>query len=106
MAAVGTAAAAAARYAAAASSALGEAGGAPGPGPEAAGFGQVLENALAATVRTVKEADAKAVQAIAGAADITEVVTAVMRAELALQTTIAIRDRVIQAYQEVMRTPI
>ncbi|WP_114375045.1 flagellar hook-basal body complex protein FliE [Elioraea thermophila] len=99
-------AAAAARYAAAASAATGETGATPVPGPEAVGFGQVLENALAATVRSVKEADAKAMQAVAGAADITDVVTAVARAELALQTTVAIRDRVIQAYQEVMRMPI
>lgn len=105
MATVGTAAAAA-RYAATSSAALGETGVTPVPGPEAVGFGQVLENALAATVRSVKEADAKATQAIAGAADITDVVTAVARAELALQTTVAIRDRVIQAYQEVMRMPI
>ncbi|MCS6921186.1 MAG: flagellar hook-basal body complex protein FliE [Elioraea sp.] len=100
-------AAAAARYAtAAASAAPGETGVTPLPGPEAVGFGQALENALAATVRSVKEADAKAMQAMAGAADVTDVVTAVARAELALQTTVAIRDRVIQAYQEVMRMPI
>jgi flagellar hook-basal body complex protein FliE len=34
------------------------------------------------------------------------VVLAVARAELALQTTVAIRDRVVQAYQDVMRMPI
>jgi flagellar hook-basal body complex protein FliE len=34
------------------------------------------------------------------------VVQAVSRAELALQTTTAIRDRVVSAYQEIMRMPI
>jgi flagellar hook-basal body complex protein FliE len=34
------------------------------------------------------------------------VVSAVAKAELALQTTVAIRDRVVQAYQDIMRMPI
>jgi flagellar hook-basal body complex protein FliE len=34
------------------------------------------------------------------------VVTALAKAELALQTTVAVRDRVVQAYQEIMRMPI
>jgi flagellar hook-basal body complex protein FliE len=45
-------------------------------------------------------------QGIAGNANLTEVVTAVSRAQLALQTTTAVRDRVVQAYQEIMRMPI
>ncbi|MDW8443936.1 MAG: flagellar hook-basal body complex protein FliE [Acetobacteraceae bacterium] len=100
------AAAAAARYAAVASPAVGGAGEDKAQRPAMDGFGQALERALSDTVRSAKEAEAKAIQAIAGTADITEVVTAVARAELALQTTIAIRDRVIQAYQDVMRMPI
>jgi flagellar hook-basal body complex protein FliE len=44
--------------------------------------------------------------AIAGGGNLTEVVTAVSRAELALQSTVAIRDRVVQAYQDIMRMPI
>jgi flagellar hook-basal body complex protein FliE len=33
-------------------------------------------------------------------------VTAISRAELALQSATAIRDRVVQAYQDVMKMPI
>ena len=44
--------------------------------------------------------------AIAGGGNLTEVVQAVSRAELALQTTTAIRDRVVSAYQDIMRMPI
>jgi flagellar hook-basal body complex protein FliE len=44
--------------------------------------------------------------AIAGKADLTEVVTAVTNAEITLKTVLAIRDRVIQAYQEIARMPI
>ena len=35
-----------------------------------------------------------------------DVVTAVANAELTLETVVAIRDQVIQAYQEVIRMPI
>jgi flagellar hook-basal body complex protein FliE len=34
------------------------------------------------------------------------VVTAISRADLALQTAVALRDRVVSAYQDVMRMPI
>lgn len=97
---------AAVRHATAAAPASGEGGESTAGRAAAAGFGEALERALSDTVRTAKEADAKAMAALTGAADITDVVTAVARAELALQTTIAIRDRVIQAYQDVMRMPI
>lgn len=99
------AATAAARYASAAASALGSEG--PANGAEgASGFGRMLERAIADTVTTAKEADRASAAAVAGEGDVTAVVTAVARAELALQTTVAIRDRVIQAYQDVMRMPI
>jgi flagellar hook-basal body complex protein FliE len=37
---------------------------------------------------------------------VADVVTALSRADLALQTTVALRDRVVSAYQDVMRMPI
>ena len=44
--------------------------------------------------------------AVTGEADITDVVQAVTSAELTLQTVVAVRDRMISAYQEIMRMPI
>jgi flagellar hook-basal body complex protein FliE len=97
------AASAASRYAATALGQPGEGVAAPGQG---GGFGALLERAVAGTVEAARASDSAAMAAIAGGGDITSVVTAVARAELALQTTVAIRDRVIQAYQDVMRMPI
>jgi flagellar hook-basal body complex protein FliE len=57
-------------------------------------------------VTTGHEAETKAVQAISGNGSLTDVVTALSRAELALQTATAIRDRVVQAYQDIMKMPI
>ena len=69
-------------------------------------FGGVLQRALGGVVEAGQAAEAKSLQAIAGGGNITDLVSAVSKAELALQTTTAIRDRVVQAYQEIMRMPI
>ena len=71
-----------------------------------AGFGDVLAKALDGVVSAGHEADAQSMKAIAGGGNLTEVATAVSHAELALQTAVSIRDRVVQAYQDVMRMPI
>jgi flagellar hook-basal body complex protein FliE len=52
------------------------------------------------------KSEAMAVQAIAGKADLADVVTAVTDAETALNTVVAIRDKVIGAYQDIIRMPI
>jgi flagellar hook-basal body complex protein FliE len=46
------------------------------------------------------------VQATAGKADLIEVVTAIAESEAALETLVAVRDKVIGAYEEIMRMPI
>ncbi len=70
------------------------------------GFGNALTQALQGVVDSGHEADAKSAEAISGTGNLTDVVSAVNRAELALQTTSAIRDRVVQAYQDIMKMPI
>ncbi len=79
----------------------------PGGGSTASpGFGRALESAIADAVATGHTADAASMQALAGHGDVTAVVTAVAKAELTLQTAVTIRDRVVQAYQDIMRMPI
>jgi flagellar hook-basal body complex protein FliE len=70
------------------------------------GFGDMLSEALQDTVAAQKSAEATTAQAVNGKADVTDVVTAVTNAEVALDTVVAVRDRVISAYQEIMRMPI
>jgi flagellar hook-basal body complex protein FliE len=70
------------------------------------GFAETLGRALQGIVSAGREADAQALQAITGGGNLTEVATAVSRAELALQSAVAIRDKVVQAYQDIMRMPI
>ena len=70
------------------------------------GFGAALGRALDGVVQAGREADLQSVKAINGAGNFTEVATAVSHAELALQSAVTIRDKVVQAYQDVMRMPI
>lgn len=76
------------------------------PATAGSDFGSVLTRAVQGVVQTGQQAEAQAAQAIAGGGDLTEVVNAVSRAELSLQTATAIRDRVVQAYQDIMKMPI
>jgi flagellar hook-basal body complex protein FliE len=69
-------------------------------------FGAVLEQTLSKAVETGRSADTQAVRAISGEGNLTEVVTALSRAEMTLQTVTAVRDRVVQAYQDIMKMPI
>ncbi|MEO8714638.1 MAG: flagellar hook-basal body complex protein FliE [Acetobacteraceae bacterium] len=70
------------------------------------GFGATLERMVGDAVAQGHAADQQAAAAISGTGNITEVVTSLARAELALQSATAIRDRVVSAYQEIMRMPI
>lgn len=73
---------------------------------DASGFEAMLQRAAGSAIDAGHTADAATTAALAGQGNLTEVVTAVSRAELALQTTVAIRDRVVQAYQDIMHMAI
>jgi flagellar hook-basal body complex protein FliE len=76
-------------------------------GPAAgAGFSTMLQGALDTVAQTGKAAEAQALAAASGKADIVDVVTAVAESEAALETLVAVRDRVIAAYEDIMRMPI
>ena len=81
------------------------AGGSASPS-NGADFGGMVTRAIQGAVQAGHAAENQAMTAIAGGGNLTEVVQAVSRAELALQTTTAIRDRVVSAYQDIMRMPI
>jgi flagellar hook-basal body complex protein FliE len=76
------------------------------PAAAGASFGAALSRAMDQAVEIGRSADAAATAALTGQGSVTEVVLAVSRAELALQTAVAVRDRVVSAYQEIMRMPI
>jgi len=74
--------------------------------PQQAGFGDILKEAMTSITEAGQNADQTALKQASGKADMIDVVTAVTETELAVQTLVTVRDRVITAYQEVMRMPI
>jgi|ERR1700761_8779256 flagellar hook-basal body complex protein FliE len=69
-------------------------------------FGSAITQALDQAVQAGHTADNQAMTAISGGGNLTEVVTAVSHAEMTLQTATAIRDRMVQAYQDIIKMPI
>jgi len=84
--------------------------GAAAAAPNATGngtdFGTVLQSALGSAIEAGHDADTQAMKAITQGGNVTEVATALARAEMTLQTATAVRDRVLQAYQDIMRIQI
>ena len=70
------------------------------------GFADLVREATGNAVTTIKKGEAMSLQAIMGKADMADVITAVNNAEVTLQTVVAVRDKVIQAYQDIIRMPL
>ncbi len=69
-------------------------------------FGAMLKDAMGAIAQTARASDAQAQAMAAGKANVVDVVTAVAESEVAVDALVAVRDRVIAAYEEIMRMPI
>ena len=69
-------------------------------------FADLVGESLSSAVESGRQSEQMSAQAIAGKADLNEVVSAVSNVEITLQTVIAIRDRMIQAYKEISQMPI
>lgn len=69
-------------------------------------FATLVKNAIGEAARIGKAAESASIAAVNDRADIGKVVTAVAEAELTLQTVVTIRDKVIEAYREILRMPI
>lgn len=81
-------------------------GGVAGAGEDSVDFGQLVQDAVRSASAATQAAEAQALNVAAGRGDIVDVVTAIAAAETQLETVIAVRDQVIQAYQEILRMPI
>ena len=74
--------------------------------PQAGGFGDILKATMTDAVKASKHAEGQIAAQVAGKTELVDVVTAISAAEASLETVMAVRDQVIQAYQEIMRMPI
>ena len=69
-------------------------------------FSSFMKDAAENSIETLKSGEAMGMKGITGNADLNDVVSAINSAESTLQLVTTIRDKMIQAYQEVMRMPI
>jgi flagellar hook-basal body complex protein FliE len=69
-------------------------------------FGALLKDAIGTVVEAGRKSDTQQQAMAAGKANIVDVVTAVSETEVAVEALVSVRDRVIQAYEEIMRMPI
>ncbi|HUK08651.1 MAG TPA: flagellar hook-basal body complex protein FliE [Stellaceae bacterium] len=73
---------------------------------EGDGFGDLLRQATGAAVDSLKQGEQASLSGVAGKSSITDVATALANAETTLQTVVAVRDRVISAYQDIIKMPM
>ncbi len=69
-------------------------------------FSSLLKDVVASVGESSKKADMQAQALASGKSNVVDVVTAVAETEVAIDAIVAVRDRVIQAYEEIMRMPI
>lgn len=81
-------------------------GGQASAAPAAGGFDSLLKAELQQALGALERGERASIGGVTGALGIQEVVEAITTAELTLQKVTAVRDRVITAYQEIMRMPI
>ena len=93
-----------ARLAADPSTALAGLGGAKGGSDTS--FTSVLKEAMGAIQETGKKSDAQSHALANGKSNMVDVVTAVAETEVAIDAVVAVRDKVIAAYEEIMKMPI
>jgi flagellar hook-basal body complex protein FliE len=74
--------------------------------PAAPGFASSLERLVDGVERTNASANRAVGQMIDGSGDVHDAMIALQRAELTLQLTVQVRNKLVNAYQEIMRMPV
>jgi flagellar hook-basal body complex protein FliE len=69
-------------------------------------FGAVLKEAVGALNAAARNSDSQTQAMVAGKANIVDVVTAVAETEVTIDALVSVRDKVIAAYEEIMKMPI
>ena len=76
------------------------------PLQEAASFSEIVKTAASNAVETVHHADKVATAGLKGEIGTQQIVEATLELESTLRLAVSVRDKVVQAYQEVLRMPI
>jgi len=82
------------------------ASGSPGDAAGGPDFAQLLTQAVQGVVDTGKASDQKTLDLVNGKGNLVDVVTSVAQTQVAVEGLVAVRDRVISAYEDIMKMPI
>ncbi|MBO6826177.1 MAG: flagellar hook-basal body complex protein FliE [Sneathiella sp.] len=69
-------------------------------------FAELLQGAGREAVQEGMTSEKVSLQSLTGESSLVDIVTAVSSAEVTLETVVSVRDRVIQAYQDIIKMPI
>ena len=69
-------------------------------------FAELLKEVAGNSVQAGNRSEVLATKALVKEAELVDIVTAVSNAEMTLETVVAVRDRLIAAYQEIIKMPI
>jgi len=74
--------------------------------PAAPGFGESLARLVDSANASNATANEAVSSMLAGTGDVHDAMIALQRADLTLQLTVQIRNKLVQAYQDIMRMPV
>ncbi|MCK1652558.1 flagellar hook-basal body complex protein FliE [Bradyrhizobium sp. 149] len=77
-----------------------------GSEPSGQSFASLLKDTVGSVLESGRKSDAQTVAMAAGKANVMDVVTAVADTDVAVSTLVSVRDRVIAAYEDIMKMPI
>ena len=69
-------------------------------------FGAMLKDAVGGVLETGRKSDAQTMAMASGKANVMDVVTAVAETDVAVSTLVSVRDKVISAYEDIMKMAI
>jgi flagellar hook-basal body complex protein FliE len=69
-------------------------------------FSDFLSGAVKDSINTIRQGEQAATAQVQGKANLVDVVQSVNAAEITLDTVVAVRDKVVAAYQSIMNMPI
>lgn len=70
------------------------------------GFQNFLSKAIDNSAGVAAQAETTALNLVAGQANLVDLATAVTNAEMVIETVVAVRDKVISAYNDIVRMPL
>ena len=86
--------------------AQGYAGARPATAPRSAQLNETLSQTAQNFAETLRTGEETAKAALTGGADAHALVQALAATEMAVETAVVLRDKVVEAYQEILRMPV